>query len=216
MPSNTDREFSLSAAASAQASLYTAAGERKYLTHAERQRALDAMMALPIEQRLFALTLAWTGGRISEVLALTPASLQVEEGKVALRTLKRRRPHVREVPIPPFLMRQLDEHFHISARQRERCAAHQRLWPWHRSTGWRIVKKIMLRIGVHGRRATPRGLRHAFGVGTLQSGAPLNLTQRWLGHARLSTTAIYADVSGAEEMGFAERFWCSSPCRTAR
>jgi site-specific recombinase XerD len=50
-------------------------------------------------------------------------------------------------------------------------------------------------------------MRHGFGVGTLQSGVPITLVQRWLGHARLSTTAIYADVSGAEEMAFAERFW---------
>jgi len=45
------------------------------------------------------------------------------------------------------------------------------------------------------------------GVGTLQSGVPLNLTQRWLGHARMSTTAIYANVSGAEEANLAARFW---------
>jgi hypothetical protein len=55
-----------------------------------------------------------------------------------------------------------------------------------------------------------RGLRHAFGIGTLQSGVPLNITKRWLGHARLSTTAIYADAVGAEEVGFAERFWIGS------
>jgi hypothetical protein len=32
----------------------------------------------------------------------------------------------------------------------------------------------------------------------VQSGA-LNLTQRWLGHTRISTTAIYASVGGLEE-----------------
>ena len=58
-----------------------------------------------------------------------------------------------------------------------------------------------------GRCACPRGLRHAFGVGTLQAGIPLNLAQRWLGHARISTTAIYADVCGDEEQAFAAMFW---------
>jgi len=53
-------------------------------------------------------------------------------------------------------------------------------------------------------------MRHAFGVGSLQSGVPLSLLKRWLGHARLSTTEIYADVIGAEEIGFAERFWSRS------
>jgi integrase/recombinase XerD len=44
----------------------------------------------------------------------------------------------------------------------------------------------------------------------LQAGVPLNLTQRWLGHARISTTALYAIASGPEEHAFAERFWSLS------
>ncbi|MDT8873452.1 hypothetical protein RAA17_25850 [Komagataeibacter rhaeticus] len=31
---------------------------------------------------------------------------------------------------------------------------------------------------------------------------PLNMVQKWLGHAQLSTTAIYADAVGAEELGY--------------
>ena len=32
-------------------------------------------------------------------------------------------------------------------------------------------------------------------------GIPLNLVQKWLGHAQLSTTAVYANAFGAEELG---------------
>jgi integrase/recombinase XerD len=64
--------------------------------------------------------------------------------------------------------------------------------------------------GIDGRRACPRGLRHAFGIGTLQAGIPLNVTQKWMGHASLTTTAIYAEASGPEEIGFAEQFWRSN------
>jgi site-specific recombinase XerD len=35
----------------------------------------------------------------------------------------------------------------------------------------------------------------------------MNLVQRWLGHARISTTAIYADASGPEEQALAARYW---------
>jgi integrase/recombinase XerD len=34
-----------------------------------------------------------------------------------------------------------------------------------------------------------------------------HLVQRWLGHASLRTTAIYADVVGPEERAFAARMW---------
>ena len=85
--------------------------------------------------------------------------------------------------------------------------AAQRLWPWCRVTGWRIVKHIMAEAGIEGARATPRGLRHAFGIATLQAGIPINLVHRWLGHARLTTTAIYAGAAGPEERAFAAKFW---------
>lgn len=189
------------------ASLYAPGGGRKYLNRAERARALAAMATLPRSQALFALTLAWTGARVSEVLALTAASLQVESGIVAIETLKRRKHCVREVPIPPELMAALDRQFKLSASQRDE--ANRRLWPWHRVTAWRIIKQVMRRSSIAGRQACPRGLRHAFGVGSLQAGVPLNLAQRWLGHARISTTAIYAAASGPEEVAFAKRFWGS-------
>ena len=188
-------------------SLYSSAGERKYLNQHERQRALAAMSLLTPERALFALTLAWTGGRVSEILALRANSFQIERSLVSIRTLKRRRACVREVPIAPGLMAALDRHFRLGELQCNREAANQRLWPWCRVTAWRFVKGAMLEAGIVGRPACPRGLRHGFGVGTLQALVPLNLVQRWMGHARISTTAIYTDASGDEEAAFAARFW---------
>ncbi len=49
-------------------------------------------------------------------------------------------------------------------------------------------------------------LRHGFGV-AVSAGIPLNLVQRWLGHAPLTATAIYADAVGAEEKDIARRMW---------
>ena len=60
---------------------------------------------------------------------------------------------------------------------------------------------------VDGPRATPKGLRHAFAVAALQAGVPINLVRKWLGHARLSTTEIYANAVGDEEREIASRFW---------
>ena len=50
-------------------------------------------------------------------------------------------------------------------------------------------------------------LRHGFGVAAVSAGIPLNLVQKWLGHAQLTTTAIYADAVGAEEQDIAQRMW---------
>lgn len=197
------------------ASLYTARGARKYLTRAERQRVLAATGSTPTAAQLLLLTLAWTGARVSEVLALTPQAFQLDTHIVAIATLKRRRWMIREVPVPPELMAALDAHFNLAAAQRDGGAAEQRLWTCCRTTAWRHIKAAMGDSGIAGRHACPRGLRHGFGVGTLQAGVPLTLVQRWLGHARLATTAIYAEVSGPEERGFADGFHRWSEARAA-
>ena len=188
------------------ASLYGANSGRKYLNQSERSRTLAAINQLDPRHALFALVLAWTGARISEVLALTPGSFQIESGVVTIVTLKRRKHSVREVPIPPELMRSLDRRFSLRRRQQD-GAEPRRLWEFCRMTAWRIIKRVMRLAQVSGPQASPRGLRHSFGVLSLQSGVPLTLVQRWMGHARLSTTAIYLDVSGPEELAFASKFW---------
>jgi integrase len=81
------------------------------------------------------------------------------------------------------------------------------LWSWSRATAWRRVCEIMQAAGIEGLHATPKGLRHAFGIKATTSKVPLNLTQKWLGHTQLSTTSIYADAVGPEEKQIAERMW---------
>jgi len=44
-------------------------------------------------------------------------------------------------------------------------------------------------------------------MAALERGIPLNMLQKWLGHARLTTTAIYGDAVGAEERKMAEKLW---------
>jgi integrase len=46
--------------------------------------------------------------------------------------------------------------------------------------------------GLDGPQASSKGLRHGFGVAAVSATIPLNLVQKWLGHAQLATTAIYA------------------------
>jgi site-specific recombinase XerD len=74
-------------------------------------------------------------------------------------------------------------------------------------TGWRAVHDVMTSARLEGPHASPKGLRHGFGVAAASAGIPLNLVQKWLGHAQLTTTAIYANAVGAEEKEIARRMW---------
>lgn len=185
-------------------SLYTAAGQRKYLTAAERGRFLQATLACERgELRTLCLTLAYTGCRISEALAITAAVIEREAGFIAIRSLKKRKRTavIREVPVPVDLIHALHEVHGIDSPG-------GRLWPLSRCWAWRLVKGIMRVADIPpGPHATPKGLRHSFGIHAIRSGVPLNLVQRWLGHASMTTTAIYLEAMGEEEREIAARMW---------
>lgn len=66
---------------------------------------------------------------------------------------------------------------------------------------------VMRDSGLQGPQATPNGLRHNFGVQAVNAGIPLNIVRMCLGHAQLSTKAIYADAVGAEEQAMTARMW---------
>lgn len=157
----------------------------------------------------FAARLVHTGCRISEALALTADRVDIDDGVVVIESLKKRRRGVyRAVPVPPRFLDELNRVHDISAAQRaEDGGRSMRLWPWSRPTAWRRVCTVMEMAGIEGLHATPKGLRHGFGIKAVVSNVPLNMTQKWLGHAQLSTTAIYADATGPEEKRIAERMW---------
>lgn len=182
-------------------SLYSSGGERKYLNADERTRFIAQAQQCVPEVATFCLILAYTGCRISEALNLTSAAVQHEVQVVSFMTLKRRGLlHVREVPVPEeFLLLLADTFSHLKSSSL--------LWPWGRTFAWEQVKRIMQEADIAGLHASPKGLRHGFGVHAVQSGVPINMVQKWLGHAQISTTAIYTDAMGPEERSIAGRMW---------
>jgi integrase len=182
--------------------LYDSAGRRKYLTPAERQQFLRASESAPREVRTFCETLAHTGCRISEALALTAARVDVGEGVLVFESLKKRRKGIyRAVPVPPAFLKTLGAVHDLGT------LGDAPLWDWSRTTGWRRVREVMSAAAIGGLCATPKGVRHGFGIKAVTSEVPLNMTQKWLGHSRLATTAIYTNAIGPEEQKIAERMW---------
>lgn len=189
--------------------LHTRDGARQYLTAGERDAFLKAAERAGRESRTLCMTLAYAGCRLSEALALTVDRVDLAAGLLVFESLKKRRPGVyRAVPVPPALLDALDLVHGIRERQGRRGKGKGvRLWPWGRMTGWRTVHGVMEAAGLDGPQACPKGLRHGFGVAAVSAGIPLNLVQRWLGHAQLTTTAIYANAVGEEEQSIAARMW---------
>jgi integrase/recombinase XerD len=177
-------------------------GNRKYLNRLERRAFLQVITGEPDEtRRAFCLTLFYTGCRISEALNLTAGQIDLIGKAIVFETLKqRRRGCFRAVPIPDSLVKLLGRVF-------PQFAPSARVWNFSRASGYRLIKDYMAKTGIAGGMACPKGLRHGFAIACIAQNIPLTTVQKWLGHARLETTAIYLDVSGDEERKLAARLW---------
>jgi len=178
--------------------IYDAAGRRKYINATERALFLAQADRLAPHLRALCYALVYSGARISELLALTRHQLDADGHALTIRTLKRRRLKFRVIPIPPEITAML-----LALQP----TVDGRFWTLHRTTAWRLVKRLMEGGGVSGPMACNRGLRHGFGIRAAGRNVPLSTIRKMMGHASLNTTMIYLDAIGAEEREFAERMW---------
>ncbi len=181
-------------------SAYDREGKRKYLSRTEGQKFLEQTVRLPKRDALFCLTLYYTGCRISEALNLRGCDLDRELNTVLIRSLKKRgRKEIRRIPLPEFLSHEL--------MATAEPGSEQRIWMFSRTTGWRMIKRVMKGAAISGVQATTKGLRHGFGVRGAMGQIPLSLIQHWMGHADATTTAIYLAVQDEEERALIQKTW---------
>lgn len=181
--------------------LYSTQAKRLYVNEAERIMFRAFAELQRPEKKFLCLILFYTGCRISEALNLRLCDIQIDEGCIAVKSLKKRdKHHVRQVPVPYSLLHDI----HVEFKDNH---ADIRLFSYCRTTAWTYVKDVMNYAGIEGQHATPKGLRHSFGVHCAFANIPMTLTQRWLGHADIKTTAIYYQIVGKEELQMAQRMW---------
>ncbi len=181
---------------------------RKYLTAQERYAFLQVAHRAPRpEVQTLALTLTFSGCRISEALALRAADVDLEQVLLRICTLKRRTDRWREVPVPRELIRSLELAHRLRTLQGNAHLHHRRLWPMSRSTASRHIRQLMCAAGIEGPQACPKGLRHGYGVAAVAAGVPLTTLAAVLGHASITTTAIYATAAGNEARQQLARLW---------
>ncbi|MBB6010808.1 integrase [Aquamicrobium lusatiense] len=180
-------------------------GKRLYLTAAERHSFLNAAARMPGGVRSFCETLHYTGCRISEALNLTVERIDLENEVIVFETLKKRRTGVfRSVPVPDKLLNTLE----LVHQIRRPGKANRLLWPWSRVTAWRYVKAVMKEAKIQkGPQASPKGLRHGYGVNAISSGVPLNMLSKWMGHSAIEITSIYTNAVGSEQKQISARMW---------
>ena len=75
-----------------------------------------------------------------------------------------------------------------------------------------ITKRVAKRAGI-GVEIYPHIMRHSYATHLLNNGAPLEGIQTLLGHAKMETTRIYADLSGPRRKEIYKRYFLKSISR---
>ena len=160
--------------------------------------APDLSTAVGLRDRAMLEVLYATGLRVSELVGLDIASLNLRQGVVRVvgKGGKERLVPVGQEALS-WVVRFVGEGRAALHGERTRALfPSQRGRQMTRQTFWHAIKRYALAAGID-RGFSPHGLRHAFATHLLNHGADLRAVQMMLGHSDLSTTQIYTHVAQA-------------------
>jgi integrase/recombinase XerD len=184
----------------------------KYLTTEE----VDALIAAPdpatprgLRDRAMLELLYATGLRVSELVGLTPADVNIPDGYLTTMGKGRK---ARLVPMGQEAARWLERYLRdgrpalLGGRGSPRLFVNARGGTTLTRIGfWKVIRGYATGLGL-ARRVSPHVLRHSFATHLLERGADLRAIQMMLGHADLSTTQIYTHVLDARLRALYDRF----------
>lgn len=181
---------------------------RTFVSRDERARFIEAVKSdsRPYVQT-FALTLAYTGSRISEALALRICDVNISDATIQFLTLKKYSEHRRTVPIPSQLARDLDLTHVVRNKQMRKRRVKEKIWKFSRSTGFRYIRELMEEANISGPHANPKGIRHGYGIAAVEAGIPLPIITELLGHSSLQTTAVYTSAAELDIRTLLSSMW---------
>jgi integrase/recombinase XerD len=180
----------------------------RYMPRSLTPAQVDELLELPLRQptperlrdRAMLELLYATGMRVSEVVALDIADINVEERQVRCVGKGGRE---RTLPLNESSHSAIEEYLDIARSQlaRGNGSDAQALFLNHRGKRltrqgfWLILKNYAEELGIN--ELTPHMLRHSFATHMINGGADLRAVQALLGHASLATTQIYTQVDHA-------------------
>lgn len=154
--------------------------------------------ALTPTHRIYLFTLYQTGMRKAEGLHLTWDKVNLDQGYILA---KGKRDKTRMIPMTPLLRAELQKWKDtLELRKRKRGVDGDIPWVFPGRTGkpiegiYKAIARAKQAAGID-KRVYPHLLRHCFGTHVIDGGGDLASLQELLGHAAISTTAIYTHLS---------------------
>ncbi|OGO49481.1 MAG: site-specific tyrosine recombinase XerD [Chloroflexi bacterium RBG_16_68_14] len=140
-----------------------------------------------------------TGLRVTELVSLNLDSISMDPHHPSARCLGKGAKE-RSIPIHEQALRALVAYLNegrgrLVKNKKERALfVNRRGERLTRQGFWLILKQYARQAGLQGT-VTPHSLRHSFATHMLRGGAPLRNVQELLGHANISTTQVYTQIT---------------------
>ena len=140
-----------------------------------------------------------TGLRVTELVSLDVDDVQVDVEKPYVRLLGKGN-RERQIPLLEQPAQEVAEYIRfarprvVGERNETALFVNRRGERLTRQGFWLILKGYSAAAGIQGR-VTPHTLRHSFATHMLRGGMDIHKVQELLGHANISTTQVYTQVS---------------------
>lgn len=166
---------------------------------------VDALLSIPpkdplaIRNKAMLEMLYATGLRVTELVSLNVSDLHLTMGFV--RCLGKGSKE-RIIPLGNMAKESIELYLSdsrdtlLNKKKSDALFVNHRGTPLTRQGFWKILKAIAVEVGIN-KEITPHTLRHSFATHLLENGADLRAVQEMLGHADISTTQIYTQVTKA-------------------
>ncbi len=135
-----------------------------------------------------------TGMRQAEMLGLTDADIDLQQGQVRIFGKRRKE---RVVPIGPNLVARIREYMAIRDEEMSDLQSPNNAQFFPNLTKGKLYTIVRSKMGEVStlKKHSPHVLRHTFATTMLDNGADIRTIQTLLGHASLSTTSIYTHTT---------------------